>query len=160
MFVEKVFVAKGKFAPREQILFLNKESVALIIYYNQHYLIVDWGDRNPKTFVTGQISPSETKEEAVERILLDMTGYCNIDTQIPIPAIVLSRFYDLDKNLNRAVCYFPYLISLKNLERVPTFIEREEFNLDWLDEGEVRSAGLLENQLYMFERTLFAEDIS
>jgi hypothetical protein len=151
-----IYIEKGPYAPREDLPFVKRENVALVIKYLNSYMFLSWNKVGyQKSLVTGGIDSNETKEAAVERELLEETGYYDIESIIPIPAINISKFFVEHKNQNREATYYPYLVILNSLKQQEiSEEEKQEHSLIWVLKDKLDEIDLFENHRYMLNKAI------
>ena len=150
-----IYIEKGKYAPRSDLLFVERKNVAVIIKYLNQYLFLSWNEVDYQmSLVTGGINDEETFEDASRRETIEETGYYDIDSIIPIDALNISEFFVEHKNENRRAIYYPYLVTLKTLKRRNvTQEENKKHTCIWYDEKHFNNIDLFDNHRYMLNKS-------
>lgn len=145
------FTEEGEYAPKENLSFVQRKNVAIIIKYENQYLFLSWNETNYKySLVTGGIEEGENHEDAVKRETIEETGYYDIKSITKVDCVNVSRFYVEHKNQNREAIYYPYLVELNSLNRhkIDEF-EQKEHTCVWIETDKLDQLNLFDNHKMM-----------
>lgn len=157
--VEFYYIEEGEYAPRKNFPWVKRKNIAIIVKYEDEYLFLSWNEVNyQNSLVTGGINRGETKESAVQRELLEETGYFDIKEIKAVEAINVSKFFVEHKGQNREAIYYPYLVILNSKEQKSiSEEEKKEHTLIWVKKDELNNVNLFDNHRYMLNKSVSKE---
>lgn len=150
------FTEGGEYEPREGLPFKRRKNIAAIIIYGDELLVLSWNQTNyNNSLVTGGIDDGEEPERAVEREVIEETGYYDIKSIEPVACVNISRFFVEHKNENREAIYHPFIVKLNSLSRKDIDdYEKKEHTCIWVKKDKLEEITLFENHKMMLERAL------
>lgn len=154
----KEFYGVENKAPREGKKSCKSEYMAILVEYENNFLIIKWKNDGCRTHLyTGYDRKKEDIFEKAIEVLKNYTGYCGIEMMTTLVNSTNSiRFFDKNNQVNRIAVFQPILIQLNSLQKnkLISVLKNLEFDFEWLSIDEIKELGMVENHMYMLDMFL------
>jgi len=100
---------------------------AIVLHPTEDKMIqIQWKQFPWKTFITGGVEDGESYEDAVNREVVEETGYTNIASVTPLGWQMSAKFYADHKDVNRDAQTRAFVVELKNLDQTELSDEEKQ----------------------------------